>query len=270
MPTRARRTGASLLAVTVTRPAGRFRFALPLRKTPAGRYRVVVQAQTPSGRPLGRPVRLSVRITGPTVRRSPPPRRLAQQAGGPEVPAGAAVTEPAPPPPTAPGVGRAGPAVVPVTLAEIVNGQDIDLSGVLGEFQLPAQLGTLEPAQLEDRVCRGVAVICLGLDRPLVNEQLKDLVNRNLVGLALRNLTSGELEGLLTQLTTLLDQGDLSQLISVQRVDDRVLRLAPAGPLAQISGLPDVPDLVVGRLQVVGVLRCPPATVGGLPRVCVA
>jgi hypothetical protein len=184
--------------------------------------------------------------------------------------AGISNVEPAPPPAASPGVGSAGPAVVPLTLAALVNGQDIDLSGVLGEFQLPAQLGTLELARLDDRVCRGVAVICLGLDRTLLNEQLKDLVNRNQLTLTLRNLTSGTLEGVLTQLTTLLDKGDLTQLISVQRVDDRTLRLAPAGPLSQISGLPDIPDIEIGRLQVVGVLRCPPAQVDGLPRVCVA
>ena len=180
------------------------------------------------------------------------------------------MTEPVSPPTTPPGVGGAGPAVVPIRLAELVNGTSLDLSGVLGEFQLPPQLGTLELEQLEDRVCRGVAVICLGLDRPLLNEQLKDLVNRNQVTLALRNLGAGDLGAVLTQLATLLDQGDLSQLISVQRVGDRTMRLAPVGPLGQISGLPDVPDVVVGRLQIVGVIRCPPAAIEGLPRVCVA
>ena len=331
----ARPGAAGVLTVAGNRPAGRFRLAVPLRRAPVGRYWLVVQAQTRSGRPIGRPVRLSLRIARPAdprlserrvlaaldarfraqakvaacpvgresarraahlharamrAARAPSARllreraalaaravtvlrsahRLCARVAQTEPAVDVTTAEPVPPPAPAPGVGSAGPAVMPVTLAGLVNGQDIDLSGVLGDFQLPAQLGALELERLEERVCRGIAVICLGLDRPLLNEQLKDLVNRNQLTLALRNLASGEVQGILVQLTTLLDQGDLSQLISVQRVGDRVLRLAPLGPLARISGLPDIPDVAVGRLQVAGVLRCQPATVRGLPRVCVA
>jgi subtilisin family serine protease len=258
--------------VAVNRPAGPFRLVVPLRRAPVGRYRLVVQAETRAGRPLGRPVRLNVTVARPGDRRLARTRRLAQAVDPPAAAAavGTGADEPVPPPAASPGVGRGGPAVVPIRLDQLVDGEDIDLSAVLGEFQLPPKLGILELGRLEDRTCRGVAVICLGLDRPLLNERLQDLVNRNLLTLALRNLGAADLAAILTQLTTLLDQGDLSQLVSVQRVDDRTLRLAPVGTLARVSGLPDVSDAVVGQLQVVGVIRCPPAAVEGLPRVCVA
>jgi hypothetical protein len=182
----------------------------------------------------------------------------------------ASVPEPLPPAPMPPGTGPGGPATVPLTLATLLNGEALDLTEQLEGFQLPATLGALELGQLDDRSCRGVGAICLGLDRPVLNDQMRELINRNGVLLALRNLTTLNLAGLLTQVDLLLDQGDLATLIRVERVDDRVLRLTPIGALAELAGLPDVPDVVVGRLQVAGVFQCPPAEVGGLPRVCIA
>jgi hypothetical protein len=159
--------------------------------------------------------------------------------------------------------------VVPLTLANLVNGDDIDLSAALGESQLPADLGLLDLVRLDDRACRGVAVVCLGIDRPLLNKELRRLIKANQAGLALRNLGALNLPGVGAQVDA-NGKDDLTQLISVQRVDDRVLRLAPVGPLAELSGIPGIPDVVVGRFQAVGVQRCPPAEADGLPRVCVA
>jgi hypothetical protein len=253
---------AARVATAALRRAGPFRIVLRLRGVAPGRYRVVVQAQTRRGAAIGRPVRLAVRVTP----------RGAGRRGARVAQADAAAPAPGPPPPapSAPGVGAAGPAAVPVTLRDLVDGRDVDLAAVLGEHQLPADLDLLDLDRLDDRTCRGVAVICLGADKPLLDAQLRELVNRNQLPLALRNLTDGDVAGLLTQLAALLDQGDLTGLVSVQRVGDRVLRLAPMGALDALSGLPDVPDVVIGRLLVVGVLRCPPARVGGLPRACVA
>jgi hypothetical protein len=168
------------------------------------------------------------------------------------------------------GVGRGGPVVVPIRLADVVDGRVIDLSQHLGEFQLPARLAPLTMEALDDRSCRGVAAVCLGLDRAALDRELRDLVNRNLVELALRNLSALNLRGLLTQIDTLVAGGMLGGLISVQRVGDRQVKLVSSGALGELSGLPGVPDVVVGRIQLVGVIRCPPAEVGGLPRVCVA
>jgi hypothetical protein len=263
---RSGRGRTAAIRTAALRPAGPFRLSLRLGRAAPGRYRLVVEAQTPERVAIGRPVRLAIRVT---PRASLPGARVAQDGG----PAAAAADVPADvpaPAPSAPGVGVAGPAAVPVTLRDLVDGRDIDLAPVLGEHQLPADLDLLDLDRLDDRTCRGVAVICLGADKPLLNERLQELVNRNQLALALRNLTAGDLAGILTQLGVLLDQGDLTQLVSVQRVADRVLRLAPMGALDALSGLPDVPDVVIGRLQVVGVLRCPPAQVDGLPRVCVA
>jgi hypothetical protein len=200
------------------------------------------------------------------------PRVCVRPPAAPPAPVAGIASVPAslPPVPMPPGTGPGGPATIPLTLASLLKGDVFDLTEQLGGFQLPAALGALGLGQLDDRSCRGVAAICLGLDRPVLNEQMRDLINRNGVTLALGNLTALNLPGLLTQVDLLLDQGDLATLIRVERLDDRVLRLTPIGALAELAGLPDVPDVVVGRLQVAGVFRCPPAEVGGLPRVCIA
>lgn len=175
-----------------------------------------------------------------------------------------------PAPPLPPGVGPGGPAVLALTLADLVNGAVLDLTPVLGDSQLPPQIGAVGLDRLDDRACRGIAVICVGLDRPLLNDELRELMNRNGVELALRNLGSLNLAGVLTQLDAAFAGGDPAALISIQRLDDRSLQLTPVGAIAELRGLSNVPAVVVGRLQAVGVLRCPPAEAGGLPVVCVA
>jgi hypothetical protein len=113
-------------------------------------------------------------------------------------------------------------------------------------------------------------VICVGLDRALLDAQLKTAMNSGLLGLALGNLGALNLNGLLTQVGALLDSGNVSGLIAVERIDDLRLRLRAVGPLAQLGSLESVPDTIVGQIELVGVIRCPPATVGGLPRACAA
>jgi hypothetical protein len=173
-----------------------------------------------------------------------------------------------PPPALAPGTGSTGPVVVPISLADVVTSRALDLGPHLHGGSLPPSLSALELVSLNDRVCRGVDVICVGLDRALLDAQLKTAMNSGLLGLALGNLGALNLSGLLTQVGALLDSGNVSGLIAVERIDDTHLRLRAVGPLAQLGSLESVPNTIVGQIELVGVIRCPPATVGGLPRAC--
>jgi len=173
-----------------------------------------------------------------------------------------------PPPSLPPGTGSRGPVVIPISLADIVKSPVLDLTAQLGGGSLPPGLSPLELSTLNDRSCRGVDVICVGIDRDLLNAELQDLMNANVLGLALGNLGTLNLNGLLTQVGALLDSGDVGGLIGVQRIDGTHLQLTPAGPLAQLANLDSVPDTIVGQIELVGVVRCPPATVNGAPRAC--
>jgi hypothetical protein len=173
-----------------------------------------------------------------------------------------------PPPSLPPGTGSRGPVIVPISLADIVKSRTLDLTAQLGGGTLPPGLSPLELATLNDRACRGVDVICVGVDRVLLDAELKDLMNTSLLGLALGNLGTLNLNGLLTQVSSVLDSGQVGGLIGVERVDDTHLRLVPAGPLAQLQTVESVPETIVGQIELVGVVRCPPATVNGAPRAC--
>jgi hypothetical protein len=175
-----------------------------------------------------------------------------------------------PPPTLPPGTGSRGPVIIPISLADIVKSRTLDLTTQLGGGTLPPGLSPLELATLNDRACRGIDVICVGLDRVLLDAELKSLMNTSLVGLALGNLGTLNLSGLLTQVSSLLDTGEVGGLIGVERVDDTHLRLVPAGPLAQLQMVATVPETIVGQIELVGVVRCPPATVNGAPRACAA
>ena len=173
-----------------------------------------------------------------------------------------------PPPSLPPGTGSRGPVIVPISLADIVKSPTLDLTAQLGGGTLPPGLSPLELSTLNDRTCRGVDVICVGIDRVLLDAELKELMNANVLGLALGNLGALNVNGLLTQVSSLLDSGDVGGLIGVERVDDTHLRLTPAGPLAELQTVESVPTTIVGQIELVGVVRCPPATVNGAPRAC--
>jgi hypothetical protein len=204
------------------------------------------------------------------LRRAIARRRAAACAQRAQDPPAAAPTTRAPPPSQPPGTGRSGPVIVGISLAGIVRGETLDLAPSIGDARLPASLAPRELSGLNDRSCRGAQVICIGLDRALLQAELQDLVNRNTLELVLGNVLTLNLSGLLTQIDTLLGGGGLSELIAVERVDDRRLRLRPLGPLARLATLEDIQHAIVGQIEVAGVIRCPPAEVGGLPRACVS
>jgi hypothetical protein len=251
---------------------GQYRALAPARPgCPAAKGRAALLRRTTTGaaRASTKSLRTRTVLLGRAVRGRQATLSLCAGASGGAVP-GATARTTTPPPAQGPGTGRLGPVIVPISLANIVHGDSLDLTSVLGDARLPATLQPLQLQALNDRACRGVASICLGLDRPLLDAQLRALMDRNALGLALGNVGSLNLSGLLTQVDTLLGGASASGLIAVERVDDRHLRLRPLGPLAELATLPDVPQVAVGQIEVAGVIGCPPATAGGLPRACVS
>jgi subtilisin family serine protease len=159
------------------------------------------------------------------------------------------------PPLTAPPAPRV-PRLVPIRIADLVNGGTIDVSSALAGLALPAAVVPVEPAALSGDACRADGAICLSIDRALLDAAVKDLVNRNLLTLTVLDLASLNLEGLLAR-SAAVAGAELTSLISVQRVGDTAIRLVPVGPLADLAGLPEVPDATIGNLQAVP--RTPPA-----------
>jgi uncharacterized protein YkwD len=176
--------------------------------------------------------------------------RSTEVCAGPAAPA-APVGEVASAPPAA-------PIAVSIALASVVSGEALDLQGALGRLVLPAEVAPLDTSALEGPACRSPGAICLALDRGVLDAALRELVDREQLRLALKNLGSLNLGGLLTQLAALLGGGDLTPLVSVQRVGDRQLRLLTVGALAELRGLTDVPDVIVGTVQVVPHAGPPP------------
>jgi hypothetical protein len=152
--------------------------------------------------------------------------------------------EPAPPPPK-------HLYSIPITVLNVVDGNTLDLSAVLGPLVLPDALPAHELSALDRAPCTSVAVVCLGLDRAALNEALRQVMSQNLLILLLRNLGKLDLAGITSSLGALLGAGDYAGLITVRRVTDSQLRLVPNGPVEQLAGLPQIPVTEIGRVQVI-------------------
>ena len=151
----------------------------------------------------------------------------------------------------APAPTSGGPALTAVSLAQVVAGSTIDASATLGARVLPNPITPVELGALNGPACRDPGAVCLGLDRTLLEETLRQLVNLNRLTLTLRNLFRPTSGTLLDATVPILAPGDLALSVTVERVGDRALRLTLAGRLAQLAGLPNAPQAVVGQLQVV-------------------
>jgi subtilisin family serine protease len=151
-----------------------------------------------------------------------------------------------PPPPQDP-----SPALlVPIRLSDLISGGTLDLSSVLAGLGLPAAIVPGDPPLLSTAACRADGAICLAVDRALLDASIKELVGRNLLALTVKDLASLNLSGLLGRIAGVAHV-ELSNLISVQRVGDQALRLVPVGILADLAGLPEIPEATIGSLQVV-------------------
>lgn len=192
--------------------------------------------------------------------------RVAQRCAVASTPSVPPLPAPAPELVPSPGPGPApGPLPIPIptnpspettlragiSLQNVVNGDTLDVSQTLGASTLPGSLPLSDLSELGNSACTRRGAVCLGVDRALLSAKLRELMNANLLVLLLRNIASVHVSSILTQITSLISAGDLSSLIAVQRVGDRALRLVPIGPLAQLTGLPEVPVAEVAQLQVV-------------------
>jgi uncharacterized protein YkwD len=145
-----------------------------------------------------------------------------------------------------PGAPVAGPAELrAITLRELLSGAAIDLSAELGAAVLPAGLVPVDVAVLNGPSCREPGTVCVGLDRVPLQQALRELAAAGLpLGPAGADLLAG----------------DLAAEIAVERAGDRLLRIAPAGPLAGLLGAVAArPGTIVGQVQVV------PAVASGVP-----
>jgi subtilisin family serine protease len=152
-----------------------------------------------------------------------------------------------PPPPQA---GSSQTALVPIRLSDLISGGTLDLSATLGGLSLPAAIVPGDPPVLSTAACRADGAICLAVDRALLDASIKELVGRNLLTLTVNDLASLNLSGLLARIAGVAAT-ELSNLVSVQRVGDQAMRLVPVGVLADLAGLPDIPEATIGSLQVV-------------------
>jgi uncharacterized protein YkwD len=151
--------------------------------------------------------------------------------------------------PSAPVPG--GPALASIALAQVVAGATIDVSAALGPRVLPNRIVPVDLAALGGPACRAAGAICLGLDRTLLEQVLRQVVDLNRLTLTLRNLFKPTSGTVLDATLPLLAAGDLGASIGVERVGERSLRLVLLGRLASLAGLPSLPQAVVGQLQVV-------------------
>ena len=139
----------------------------------------------------------------------------------------------------------------PVTIANVVNGDTLDVSSTLGPLTLPAAVTTVDVSELSRGNCLARSAICVGIDRGLLSAKLREVMNDNLLLLLLRNVGGLNVSGILAQVNALLTTPDLAPLITVQVVNSRSLRLFPTGLLAELTGLPTIPIAEVGQIQVV-------------------
>jgi uncharacterized protein YkwD len=248
---------ATRLAVATTATALRARLGRLDARFGALNRGLPASCATSTGGPRSlrvRAVRGARRSTAPALRAR---IRLISRAlvglGGAAQRCAAAASPPAPaaPPTVASAPAAPVPASVPISLDHVVNGETLDLTAALGPLVLPPAVTPLELSALEGPACLAPGAICLGLDRGLLDASLHEAVNRNGVELGLENLLSLNLGGLLNQVASLLGAGALDTNLRVERVGDRELVLGLLGPLEELTGAPDVPDVIVGRLQVI-------------------
>jgi hypothetical protein len=133
-----------------------------------------------------------------------------------------------------------------VRLPDVFTGAAIDLSDILGAVPLGDVIRIVDIGELGGVLCSATGVTCIGIDGALLTGAVQQLLANNLVA-SLLNL---DVPGVLASLAGLLNAGDLTSLIGVQRISDTVLRLVPLGPLALLSGLPAVPDLPIGAIGI--------------------
>jgi hypothetical protein len=139
----------------------------------------------------------------------------------------------------------------PLTLRHLINGEALRVASTLGPLRLPSGLEPRDASDLAGPACGARNAVCVGFDRTTLARSLARTTASNLLLLLLRDPAGNNVSGVSTDIAAALHDGGLRMLIRVQRVGDRTLRLVPVGPLAELGGLPDVQNIVIGTLQAV-------------------
>ncbi len=148
-----------------------------------------------------------------------------------------------------PGAGGAGsPATfsAEVRLPDLIGGTTLDLRRALLSGITPSDLVVVDIGDLTSAQCRPSSVVCVGVNTAALGEAVDSLLGINLDLGDLLHIDIGVLE---RQIDDLLAIGDLDSLLSVVPVGGGLFQLVPQGPLAQLAGLADVPNVVIGALR---------------------
>ena len=126
------------------------------------------------------------------------------------------------------------------------GGSILDLSRVLSSGIRPSDLIVVDIGDLTSAECRPSSVVCVGVDTTALGRAIDSLLGANL---ELGDLLDIDIGLLRSQIDDLLAVGDLGSLLSVVPVGDGLFQLVPQGPLAELAGLADVPNVVIGALR---------------------
>ena len=148
-----------------------------------------------------------------------------------------------------PGAGGAGgPSTfsADLRLPDVIGGSILDLRRVLSSGIRPSDLIVVDVGDLTSAECRPSSVVCVGVDAAALGRAIDSLLGANL---ELGDLLDIDIGLLRSQIDDLLAVGDLGSLLSVVPVGDGLFQLVPQGPLAELAGLADVPNVVIGALR---------------------
>jgi hypothetical protein len=144
--------------------------------------------------------------------------------------------------------GAGGPSTLSadVRMPDVLNGTTLDLRRALPRGIAPGDLVVVDIGDLTDAGCTPRTVVCLGVDTAALGRAVASLLGANpglvdLLGIDVGDVTS--------RIGALLAGGDLGSLLSVVPVGDGLFQLVPAGPLADLAGLANVPSAVIGTLR---------------------
>ena len=146
------------------------------------------------------------------------------------------------------GAGAPSAFSAQLRLPDLIGGSTLDLSQVLtGRAALPGDVAVVEIGALAGEGCNSRTVACVGIDTLALSRAVNSLLD---VNLSLGGLLDLDIGVLRSELNRALASGDLSSLISVQPVGGQLVRLVPQGPLAQLAGLAQLPNDVIGGIRV--------------------
>jgi len=146
--------------------------------------------------------------------------------------------------------GAGGPSALSadVRLPDLLNGTTLDLSHALSSGIVPSDLIVVDLGELTDADCTPRTVVCLGVDTAAVGRAVASLLGANP---GLGGLLGIDVGALRSRIDGLLAIGDLGSLLSVVPLGDGLFALVPAGPLAELAGLANVPNAFIGTLRLV-------------------